>query len=143
MDKEIRIGKEIITLSNKIQRAIGKEVSQYNITSIQARIIGFIHRESDKRNIFQRDIEEEFDIRRSSVTSVLQLMEKNGYIIRESVCEDARLKKLVLTEKGSEIQKRVCDSINNFEEILRAELSEDEIDTFINLIHRLSRTIAE
>lgn len=143
MDKEIRIGKEIITLSNKIQRAIGKEVSQYNITSIQARIIGFIHRESDKRNIFQRDIEEEFDIRRSSVTSVLQLMEKNGYIIRESVCEDARLKKLVLTEKGSEIQKRVCDSINNFEKTLRAELRDDEMDIFTNLIHRLSNIIAE
>lgn len=143
MDKEIRIGKEIITLSNKIQRSIGKEVSQYNITSIQARIIGFIHRESDKRNIFQRDIEEEFDIRRSSVTSVLQLMEKNGYIIRESVCEDARLKKLVLTEKGSEIQKRVCDSINNFEKTLRAELKDDEMDIFTNLIHRLSNIIAD
>lgn len=143
MDKEIRIGKEIVVLSNKIQRAIGKEVSQYNITSIQARIIGFIHRESDKRNIFQRDIEEEFDIRRSSVTSVLQLMEKNGYIIRESVCEDARLKKLVLTEKGSEIQKTVHKSILKFEETLRGELSDDEVDTFINLIHRLSKTIAE
>lgn len=143
MDKEIRIGKEIIVLSNKIQRAIGREVAQYNITSIQGRIIGFIHRESCKRNIFQRDIEEEFDIRRSSVTSVLQLMEKNGYIIRESVSEDARLKKLVLTEKGLEIEKRVCDLITKFEKTLKAELSEDEIDTFINLIHRLSRTIAE
>lgn len=143
MNKEIRIGKEIIILSNKIQRSIGKEVAQYNITSIQGRIIGFIHKESCKRNIFQRDIEEEFDIRRSSVTSVLQLMEKNGYIIRESVCEDARLKKLLLTEKGSEIQKRVHDSINKIERALKTELSEDEIDTFINLIHRLSKTIAD
>lgn len=143
MDKEIRIGKEIVILSNKIQRAIGKETAPYNITSIQARIIGFIYRESSKRDIFQRDIEEEFDIRRSSVTSVLQLMEKNGYIIRESVCEDARLKKLLLTEKGSEIQKRVHDSINKFERTLRAELSDSEMDTFINLINRLSRIIAE
>lgn len=143
MDKEIRIGKEIVILSNKIQRAIGKETAQYNITSIQARIIGFIYRESCKRHIFQRDIEEEFDIRRSSVTSVLQLMEKNGYITRESVCEDARLKKLVLTEKGLKLQKRVHNSILKFEETLKAELSDDEMDTFINLIHRLSRTIAE
>lgn len=143
MDKEIRIGKEIIILSNKIQRAIGKEMAQYNITSIQARIIGFIHKESSKRNIFQRDIEEEFDIRRSSVTSVLQLMDKNGYIVRESVCEDARLKKLVLTEKGLKIQEGVHNSILKFEETLKAGLSEDEIDTFINLIHRLSNTIAD
>jgi DNA-binding MarR family transcriptional regulator len=143
MDKEIHIGKEIIILSNKIHRAIGKEAAQYGVTSVQARIIGFIYRESSKRNIFQRDIEEEFNIRRSSVTSVLQLMEKNGYIIRKSVCEDARLKKLVLTEKGLEIQKNVHDSIIKFEKTLRAELSDDEIDTFINLIHRLSNTIAD
>ena len=90
MDKEVHIGKKINILSKRIHRRIGKEASQYGLTDIQAKVLAFVRFNSDKRDIFQRDIEEEFGIRRSSVTSVLQLMEKNGYIKRVSVCEDAR-----------------------------------------------------
>ena len=109
----------------------------------KARILGFIYHKSDKRDIFQRDIEEELDIRRSSVTSVLQLMEKNGYIQRVSVSEDARLKKIILTEKGLEIQKNVYDFILKIEKSLRDELSDDEMEILVNLIDRLSKKIAD
>jgi DNA-binding MarR family transcriptional regulator len=143
VDSERSIGKEIIVLANRITRKIDKEVAQYGVTGVQSRILGFIHRNSDKRDIFQKDIEEEFDIRRSSVTSVLQLMEKNGYIERVSVSEDARLKKLILTEKGLEIQKNVRDFILKFEKSLRDELSEDEADILINLVDRLSKKVAD
>lgn len=143
MDKERSIGKGIIVLANRMHRKIDKEVAQYGVTGIQSRILGFIHRNSDKRDIFQKDIEEEFDIRRSSVTSVLQLMEKNGYIERVSVSEDARLKKLIITEKGLETQKNVHDFILKFEKSLRDELSEDEADILINLVDRLSKKVAD
>lgn len=143
MSRGIHIGKEVINLSNKIKRSIGREASKYGITSVQGRILGFIYHQSDKRDIFQKDIEEELDIRRSSVTSVLQLMEKNGYIKRESVSEDARLKKLILTEKGTEIQQIVHSSILEIEASLHEELSDEEIDTLVNLIQRLSKKIAD
>ena len=39
-------------------------------------------------------------ITRSTVTNILQLMERKGYIERRSVPQDARLKQLVLTEEG-------------------------------------------
>lgn len=143
MDKEVHIGKEIIIFANRIHRRISKEVSQYGITGMQSRILGFICRESDKKDIYQKDIEEEFDIRRSSVTSVLQLMEANGYIKRVSVAEDGRLKKIIVTEKGLEIQNNVFDFILKFEKSLRNELSDDEYTILIKLINRLSKKIAD
>lgn len=143
MDKEVHIGKEIIIFANRIHRRISKEASQYGITGMQSRILGFICRESDKKDIFQKDIEEEFDIRRSSVTSVLQLMEANGYIKRVSVAEDGRLKKIIVTEKGLEIQNNVFDFILKFEKSLRNELSDDEYTILIKLINRLSKKIAD
>lgn len=54
------------------------------------------------RNIFQKDIEQEFSISRATVSNLVQLVEKKGYISREAISEDARLKKLVLTNKGIE-----------------------------------------
>lgn len=143
MDEKIYIGKKINILAKRIHRKIDKEVSQYGMTAVQGRILGFIFHKSDKKDIFQKDIEEELDIRRSSVTSVLQLMEKNGYIKRVSVTEDARLKKIVMTERGLEVQRKVYDSIVNIEESIRNELSNDEIKTLVNLIDRLTQKIGD
>lgn len=44
------------------------------------------------RIIFQKDLETEFCIGRSTVTNILNLMEKKGFVRRESVSYDARLK---------------------------------------------------
>lgn len=143
MDKDTLIGREVSIFANRIHRAIGKEAAKYGITDVQSRILGFIQHNADKRDIFQKDIEEHLDIRRSSVTSVLQLMEKNGYIKRISVSEDARLKKIILTEKGLKTQKCIFDFILKFEKSLRDELSDDEFHTLIDLINRLSSKIAD
>lgn len=143
MNMEIHIGKKVSCFARKLHRKIDKEASQYGITAIQGRILGFLYHKSDKRDVFQKDIEEEFDIRRSSVTSVLQLMEKNGHIERVSVSEDARLKKIVLTEKGLETQKNVYDSILKIEKSLRDELSDEELDILFNLLDRLSKKITD
>lgn len=143
MNNEVHIGKRIMILTKRIHRRIDKEAAKYGVTGVQARILGFVHRNHDKKDIFQRDIEEELDIRRSSVTSVLQLMEKNGYIKRVSVSEDARLKKIMLTEKGLEIQRNVYNFILEFEKSLQDELSEAEMNILVSLIDRLSKKIAD
>lgn len=141
MDEEVSIGKKINILAKRIHRRISQETSKYGITGVQGRVLGFIFHRSDKKDIFQKDIEEELDIRRSSVTSVLNLMEKNGYIKRVSVYEDARLKKIVLTEKGLEIQRNVYSLIMKIEESLKNELSEDEVKILVSLIDRLCKKI--
>lgn len=136
-----KIGREIMIFSNKILRKINREAGKYGLTAVQSRVLGFIYHNSNKKDIFQKDIEVELQIRRSSVTSVLQLMEKNGYIKRIRVSEDGRLKKIILTDKGTEIQKKVYDCIINFENDLRNELSEEEFYMFIGIINRLSKKI--
>lgn len=143
MRNQQHIGKAINIFSNRIHRKITKEATKYGLTGVQARILGFLVRQLDKRDIFQKDIEEELDIRRSSVTSVLQLMEKNGYIRRESVSEDARLKKIVITEKGMEIDAKVYNYILEFEEYLSSQLSDEEEKILIELINRLSDKISD
>ena len=100
---ETHIGKEIIILSNLIKRRMRSASEALGVTDTQARVIQYISEEGKKREIFQKDIEDTFCVRRSSVTQIIQLLERDGYITRESVERDARLKKLVLTEKGSQI----------------------------------------
>ncbi len=143
MNNDVYIGRLVSIFYKRIHRRIGREVSQYGLTSIQSRILGFVYYQSAIRDIFQKDIEEEFEIRRSSVTSVLQLMEKKGYIKRISVSEDARLKKIILTQNGIEIQNKIYERILEFEKSLEDGLNSEEKEILISLINRLSDKIAD
>lgn len=143
MNEMKHIGRKINILSHKIKRRIGKVGLEYGISSIQAKILGFIYVNSSGRDIFQKTIEEEFDIRRSSVTSVLTLMEKNELIKRVSVSEDARLKKIMLTDEGIEVNKLVYKEIVEIEEIISNTLSKDELDLFICNLEKLNKNLSE
>ena len=131
------VGRKINILSQKIKRRIGKVSSEYGISSIQAKILGYIYSNIEKKDIFQKTIEEEFEIRKSSVTSVLTLMEKNGLIKRVSVSGDARLKKITLTDKGIEIHKSIYKEIENLENTISDTLTDKELDQFNEYLVRL------
>ena len=110
--EEKYIGMEISKTNNLLIRSCLKnDFRDVNAaTGKNAWIIGYIAEHSD-RDVFQRDIEEDFSIRRSTVSNMISLMEQKGYIKRESVDYDARLKKLVLTPKALDIHRRVYDNI--------------------------------
>jgi len=136
---DISIGREVNIFINRINRQVSVIVSKFGITGAQAHIINFIHKESKNRDVFQRDIEKEFDIRRSSVTNALQLMELKGLIVRMNVPIDARLKKINLTEKGCVIQDKVSSIIFQSEQDLRDKLTENEYRTLVNIVEKLSK----
>ena len=74
------------------------------MTGSGAWIIAYIS-ENYGRDVFQRDLEREFDITRSTASKNVDLLVENGFIVREPVDYDARLKKLVLTDKARDVFK--------------------------------------
>ena len=72
------------------------------MTISQLSTIGFLYF-SQQGDVYQKDIESFFKLRRSTVSSQLDTLEKKGLIQRVPVSHDARLKKLVLTEEGLRI----------------------------------------
>jgi len=141
VEEEICIGKALHMVGNQMKRLFDNAALEYGLTSIQSRIIRFLYLESQKRDVYQKDIEEEFNIRRSSVTSVLQLLEKKGYIKRVSVKDDKRLKKIVLTGTGKLIQEKVHSLIQEGEQKLKDELTEEELKIFMDILLRLSKRL--
>ena len=75
---------------------------------------------NENRDVYQRDVEQWFHIRRSSVTAILQGMEQDGFITRSAVAKDARLKRLIATEKGRACHKQIEASIARFEDDLQS-----------------------
>ncbi|MBQ3816958.1 MAG: MarR family transcriptional regulator [Clostridia bacterium] len=97
----------------------------------------------DNRNsdVFQKDIENEFSIRRSTASNILKNMEKNGLIERVPVSYDARLKKITLTKKAVDIHEKVLKDIKGREERIRKNLSEEEIEAFFAFVDKISENI--
>ena len=90
---EERIGFEIRRLDHMLARNLQAHVKTAGIdevTVMHGWIIRYLYANRDK-DVFQRDIEKYFSIGRSTVTNIIQLMEKKGFIVRESVEYDARL----------------------------------------------------
>ena len=100
----------------------------------------YLYSNKDKE-IFQKDFEKEFDIRRSTASNILSLMEKNGLIERQSVTYDARLKKIILTQKAIDIHQQVEDAFSKMEEEISEGISSDELDTFLETIRKINNNI--
>ena len=102
-----RVNNLIFRKINAFSRANGLEQG----TPMHGWIVEYLYSHQNEP-VFQRDIERDFSITRSTVTNILQLMERKGYIERQSVPQDARLKMLVLTAKGLEFlppsDRRIC-----------------------------------
>ena len=102
--------KTIMDLSCLLRRAMEQEMEEFKLSSIQSRILGFLwYKRNHHEKAFQKELESEFKIRRSSVTSVIQGLEKHGLVERRSVSTDARQKELVLTEEGVRVQRQVIE----------------------------------
>lgn len=145
MNKRKDVGHEIHAVSNLLCRRIEagrRERGMGDITPMQIWIIGYLHDHCDQ-DIFQRDIERDFTITRSTVTGILKLMEKNGYIARTAVPEDARLKKLVLTEKGDAILQAVHEHRNEMERVLVNGMTEQEINILFELLEKLKQNLRD
>ena len=123
-----------------IERDIDDSLSEKSgLTKAQGGIIHFIL--NSDRDIYQKDIEEEFKIRRSTVSVLLSAMEKNGYIRRESVDSDARLRKIVPTEKALSDHREIRGFFEKYDEGLREGISEEELDVFFRVIDKIRHNI--
>lgn len=138
MNRAFSIGREVNHLINRINRRIGSIVMQYGITGPQAHMLNFIFDRSRTSIVMQKDIETEFDIRRSTTTKALQIMESRGLIVRAGVESDARVKQVTLTGKGMEIQREVSEVIHRSEMALQEALTDAELDSLVGIVSKLS-----
>ena len=111
----------------------------YGLTGMQFAIVSYIAKESVERDVFQKDLEQKFDIRKSTVTGILNTMERDGLLLRETVPYDARLRKMILTDKALQAKQNTEQVIDSVESQLSKGLTEEEITTFLSILEKISK----
>jgi len=135
-----QIGHAIIRTSNAIRRCtVGDgECFPAPATAAQNFFLGFLYRRMlEGVPVYQRDLEAEFSVRRSTASGILSKMEQNGLLRREPDQNDARRKSLVLTDAGAAICKARRERIRAFEQSLVRDFTEEERDQLLSLLQRV------
>ena len=138
-----RLGFELHRSSRLVKRYMDNDATKLYVdkmTGTHGWAIGFFYHNRD-RDVFQKDFEQEFNIRRSTASNILALIEKNGLITRESVPYDARLKKITLTQKALDVQSVVEKAFESLEDTMKKDISEEELEVFFRVIDKINNNL--
>ncbi len=134
-------GAWINLLSHKVKTRLNATLQNLGITGVQSRVICYILVHCQDGLVFQRDIERAFGLNRSTATGILQLLEKNGILRRESVASDARLKSLVPTQRAEEINAQVSTCLRETDRMLTRGLSSGQVQMFKEMAAQMLRNL--
>lgn len=123
---------KIAYISRMHKRKIDQDTLKYGLTNEQGRMILYLH-ENEENPIHLKDLEKAFHLRKSSLNSVINNLEKNGFVTRSSCESDSRLKTITLTDLGREKVKLLNESFAMNEKLTKEVLTEEEI-TNLNII---------
>lgn len=124
-------GMWINILCHKLKKRMDANMRNLGLTGVQSRVMHYILIKYAAGPVFQRDVENAFGFNRSTATGILQLMEKNGLILRESAAGDARLKSLIPTEKAVLLEEQIGQCLHQAERCLTRNLSQAQLASFL------------
>ena len=135
-------GKWINRVSHQLKRQMLWPDEPGDLTILQKSILHFILFETMQRDLYQKDLEKEFKVRRSTASENLRLLEKKGYLYRECAKEDARLKKIIPTEKAVCLRGQLLKSIERTEERIRQGIPEEDLKVFFRVLKQISANLS-
>lgn len=138
---KIDILKALKAIDRKIKRNLNNSEAFKNdeiLTSMKGYLIGYIFGKSlEKEDVFQKDIEKQFRISKATCSEIIANMEHDGYIKRIVLSEDARCKRIVLTELGLKTHMLVDEALFNIQEEMMSEFSNEEREQLLAFLARM------
>lgn len=124
----------------RLLEAKSKGDVENSLTFADRHICGYLLRQKDKP-VFQRDIEKEFSLRRSSASMQLAKMEEKGLILRKTDDTDKRLKEISLTKKAEDELTSSFKKVDTLESMVVKDLSDEEIESFLKTLKKIQDAV--
>ena len=122
-----------------VHRQADGEFARYGITGDQFPILAVL---SDVAVLAQAELCRRTHSDPNTISAMLALMESRGLIRRMRDAKDGRARSVVLKPKGMRIFAKVWANREGTRERMEALFTRAEIDTLVQLLHRINRAIA-
>lgn len=123
------------------QKKIGDaRLMELGLNTQQGQMIGYIFENQDK-GLIQKDLAEHFNRKEASITSMLQGLEKKGYIKRVIPKDNERQKKIFLLDKAVALVDEFNEIFMEVEKNITKGLTAEEAETFMNLLVKVNSNL--
>ena len=129
-----------VDISRKLFSIAKKNKISFYPSPLQAKVTKYLI-ENKEGEVYQKDLEEVFEVSKATISGVLLTMEKNKIIKRIPSESDARQKKIVLTKKSKKIYEEVKETFKKLDEEITKNISEEELSSFLNTIEKIRKNI--
>lgn len=136
------VGFLIKCLDKKIVQQLNKELEPFELTVVQHEVLAYIEWHKETHEVYQKEIEAYLGSTNPTVTGIVKRLEAKGLLQREAGSQDARCKKLVLTEKGSSVLKETMKlGPLKIEKRLTKDLKEEELEQLAGLLNKVLKSL--
>lgn len=130
-------------LHRQTKKSFDRCFKEARLTSAQALALDYIMQKSETEDVFPKDLENVLQIRPPSVTNLIGLMERNGYLRREPLERDGRYVRLVPTEKALAIRPEITECIDAWlDDVLFSGFSEEELEMLASFVERITKNVS-
>ena len=139
--KEDSIFSELAELNSLMVKVLSARYKKLNlnVTPLQSRIIIYIHDNEGK--VWQKDLERFIGCNKSTLSSVLSTMEKNGFIERVGSKEDYRQNDIILTDASIDIVNILVEDSTLINNLISDNISEEEISRFKEFTRKVKNNL--
>ena len=143
---KLNIIEEIKALEVEIGKRLFQEAKVLDLkrppSPLQAKVLKYILEHKEK-TIRQKDLEMSLKVSKATISEVLLTMEKGKIIKRVSVPEDARAKRIVLTNTSLERLKELEKNFEVINDELLYNISNEELAQFLNILKKMQQNMKE
>ncbi len=125
-------------ISHDFKLKKNESLSKYNLTDSQMKVMRYLWHENC---LSQTEIQKRMNIKPSSLTRLIDQLERKQFITRKISSKDSRVKLISLTEKGKILKKDSWDAIIMLEEKLIKNFTDEEKELSLSFLNRMLNNI--
>ncbi|MGL5823176.1 MAG: MarR family winged helix-turn-helix transcriptional regulator [Sarcina sp.] len=138
--KEVCISNLIREIGIRSKNIGDSRLLEYGLNSQQAKMISYIYANQEE-GVIQKDLAKKFNRNKASITSMLQGLEKKGYIQRVVSKNNEREKNIYVLEKGKDLIEEFNELFITVENKLLNNFTDEEIKKLKDLLTRVNENL--
>ncbi|EYR78055.1 MULTISPECIES: MarR family winged helix-turn-helix transcriptional regulator [Alphaproteobacteria] len=139
-DPRERILDDLSRVQRKMRALFDARVKERGLTLPRARALLILGRGV---NLNQRELADELDIETPTLVRLLDGMEKQGFIQRQSVEGDRRAKQIAMTPRGAKVAGEVLELARSLRADVLKSISAQDMSTTVKVFAAMSDNIAQ
>lgn len=136
------MGFKIKQINNVYEKDLTERLKKLGITSSQCAVLDYLFH-TDKEEVNQIDIEKSLNLKNPTVTGLLKRLDEKGFVFCVPSNTDKRRKKIYLTEKAYDIQRRMEADRKKMDKALTRGMTKREIEAAQKALDKMLYNISE